>query len=75
MSPQTLRRHLKREGNTFQGIKDGWRRDTAITLLAETPIPIAEIARRVGFSESSTFHRAFKHWTGLQPSAYRTLKP
>jgi len=75
MSPQTLRRLLKREGNTFQGIKDGWRRDTAITLLAETPMPIAEIARRVGFSEPSTFHRAFKHWTGLQPSAYRMHRP
>jgi AraC-like DNA-binding protein len=25
----------------------------------------------VGFSEASTFHRAFKGWTGLTPGAYR----
>lgn len=71
MSPQTLRRRLHQEGATFLQIKDQWRRDLAISLLAETALGVAEIARRTGFSEPSTFHRAFKKWTGVQPSAYR----
>ncbi|GAB3378325.1 AraC family transcriptional regulator [Lysobacter fragariae] len=71
MSPQSLRRHLQQEGNSFQSLKDHWRRDLAVGLLAETTLSIAEIARRTGFSEPSTFHRAFRKWTGLAPSAYR----
>jgi AraC-like DNA-binding protein len=71
MSPQTLRRRLHQEGVSFLQIKDRWRRDLAISLLAETKLGVAEIARRTGFSEPSTFHRAFKKWTGVQPSAYR----
>ena len=30
-----------------------------------------EIAERLGFSEPSTFHRAFKKWTGVSPGEYR----
>jgi AraC-like DNA-binding protein len=30
-----------------------------------------DIAERLGFSEPSTFHRAFKKWTGVSPGEYR----
>ncbi|MGH8080170.1 MAG: AraC family transcriptional regulator [Lysobacter sp.] len=72
MSAPSLRRHLQREGTTFLEIKDRWRRDLAITLLVQTRVPISEIALRTGFAEPSSFHRAFKKWTGLLPSAYRS---
>ncbi len=75
MSTQTLRRRLQQEGQSFQTIKDDWRRDLAISLLADTALPIAEIARRAGFSEPSALHRAFKKWTGLAPGAYREHAP
>lgn len=71
ISPQTLRRRLQSEGTTFMAIKHDWRRGLAMRLLAETSMPIADIARRTGFTESSAFHRAFKKWTGMQPNAYR----
>ncbi|MDP9900968.1 AraC family transcriptional regulator [Variovorax ginsengisoli] len=71
MSPQTLRRHLQKEGYTFQGIKDDLRRDAAIEYLARSELSVLEIANRLGFSEASTFHRAFKGWTGVAPGEYR----
>ena len=40
-------------------------------LLAQPSLSLIEVANRVGFSEASTFHRAFKHWTGVAPGAYR----
>jgi AraC-like DNA-binding protein len=71
LTPQTLRRRLHDEGRGFQQIKDEIRRDAAIELLLHTPLPLPEIAARLGFSEASTFHRAFKQWTGVAPGEYR----
>lgn len=71
MTPQTLRRRLREEGQGFRGIKDDLRRDAAIEYLAMPELTLPEIASQLGFSEASTFHRAFKHWTGLAPGEYR----
>ena len=70
-SPQTLRRRLKQENTSFQEIKDLLRRDMAIYYLSRQELSINNIAEKVGFTEPSTFHRAFKKWTGVTPGAYR----
>lgn len=70
--PQTLRRRLRDEGQGFQQIKDELRRDIAIEYLTQTRLPVIEIANCIGFSEASTFHRAFKKWTGVAPGDYRS---
>ncbi|MCK6190409.1 AraC family transcriptional regulator [Pseudomonas sp. EYE_354] len=71
ISPQTLRRHLREEGTSFQALKDELRRDIAIYHLGRADLSLQEIAEQLGFSEPSAFHRAFKKWTGLTPGAYR----
>jgi len=71
LTRQTLGRRLKAEGNSFQEIKDSVRRDAAVYQLLRTDTPINDIARQLGFSEPSVFHRAFKKWTGFTPGAFR----
>lgn len=73
LSPQTLRRRLAAEGKSYQGVKDNLRRDAAIHLLLRPELSLEDVAQQVGFSETSTFHRAFKKWTGVTPGLYRQL--
>lgn len=74
MTSQTLRRRLRDEGQGYQMIKDDLRRDVAIEYLGQPEVTLLDIANRLGFSEASTFHRAFKGWTGLSPGAYRQTR-
>lgn len=71
MSPATLRRQLKADGQSFQSIKDELRRKQALALLRTGDATIAEIASDLGYSEPSAFHRAFLKWTNRSPGAYR----
>ena len=71
VSAQTLRRRLAAEGTSFQRIRDQLRRDEAIAALATGTVSIEDISRRLGFSEPSAFHRAFKRWTGSAPRSYQ----
>lgn len=68
---RTLRRKLLDEGTSFQEIKEGIRREQAMQLLHETTLSIQEIALAVGFREASVFIKAFRHWAGMTPRAYR----
>lgn len=70
----TLRRRLREEGSSYQQIKDDLRRDTAIFNLAKGSMSIEQVAESVGFSEPTSFFRAFKRWTGVTPRAYVTNK-
>jgi AraC-like DNA-binding protein len=71
IASSTLRRRLESEGTSFQAVKDELRRDLAIDHLSHGGLSITEIAWRLGFQDSSAFHRAFKQWTGTAPGAYR----
>ncbi len=67
----TLRRRLKKEGTSFQQIKAGVLRTRARQELIYSDSSIAEIANRLGYSESAAFNHAFKQWTGISPGQYR----
>jgi len=71
LSPRTLHRRLHEEGSSYRAIKDALRRDVALSRLEKTSQPISQIAADLGFSEPSTFFRAFQGWTGIAPTTYR----
>jgi AraC-like DNA-binding protein len=71
MSAPTLRRRLKREGTTFQELKDTCRRDASIAYLDRPELSINDVAILMGFTDPSAFYRSFKKWTGCTPGEYR----
>jgi AraC-like DNA-binding protein len=71
VSPRTLQRRLERAGTTFNAVCDEIRRDAALLHLRDPRVPIKEAAFLVGFSEPSTFYRAFRRWTGDTPANFR----
>ncbi len=71
VSTRSLRRRLRSEGSSFAAIVEQATADAARRMLEDRAASIREIAYRLGFSEPSAFHRAFKRWTGTTPSAWR----
>ena len=71
MSGRSLQRKLQEESISFQQIQDQLRHQTALKLLSDADISLAEIAEHLGFAESSTFYRAFKRWEGVTPGEFR----
>ena len=70
-SPSSLQRHLTAEHTSLQWLKDDLRRDLAISRLSSSNVSLVQLASELGFSDSPTFQRAFKRWTGQPCSAYR----
>jgi len=71
LTPRTLIRRLDADSTSFQGIKDGLRRDIAIRDLSHGNKSIEAISQDIGFASAANFHRAFKRWTSVTPGAYR----
>jgi AraC-like DNA-binding protein len=71
MAASTLQKRLAADGTSFQALKDALRRDLAIVRLHTSAVPLVALADELGFADSAAFQRAFKHWTGSAPGAYR----
>ena len=71
MSGRTLQRRLSDRGHSYQSLVDDARRELAERLLQGTDYALAEVAFLTGFSEQSTFTRAFKRWSGQTPRSFR----
>lgn len=71
MSLRNLQRKLQEDGTSYKKILNETRRDLALSYIADPHYSISEVTYLLGFSDSSSFTRAFKRWTGQSPSQYR----
>lgn len=72
LSTRTLHRKLAELGRTFHDVLSEFRRAEAERLLSQAEAPLSEVALRLGFADQSAFSRAFKRWTELSPSEWRS---
>ena len=71
VSNRTLQRKLREEGTSFKALLQDTRLQLASKYLLSPGRSVVETAYLLGFSEPSTFSRAFKRWTGVSPADYR----
>lgn len=69
--PKKLSRQLNAEGISYSELKAQLRRDISIFYLTKKGFSVDDVAIKTGFSEASSFIRAFKSWTGVTPYTYR----
>lgn len=71
MSVRTMRRRLANLGMNFNSIRTDVRMQIAMRYLTTTNISIERIADYVGYSDQTTFTRAFREWKGHTPNEIR----
>jgi len=72
MTPRTLHRRLGREQTSYRAILEDIRYRLAAEHLRSGHASVEEIAYMLGYSDPSNFRRAFRRWSGMSPSAYRS---
>jgi AraC-like DNA-binding protein len=71
MSERTLERRLAEYGTTFGHLVDTIRFEIATQLLEQDNLPIADVAKTVGFCDQRNFARMFRRISGVSPREYR----
>jgi len=71
LHPRTLRRRIAHEGASYRVIVDQLRFRLAARYLADSDLTHEAISERLGFSDASSFRRAFKRWARQSPKAFR----
>ena len=71
LSPRTLLNRLEQRDTSYKEVLENLRSALAQQYMEQPDIPITEITFLLGFSDSSSFTRAFRRWTGQSPSDYR----
>jgi AraC-like DNA-binding protein len=68
---RTLQRRLHDEGLSYKKLIKNIRLEQACLLLQDANIPIAVVAKTLGYGDPGSFSRAFRRWKGMSPRAYR----
>jgi len=72
MTSRTLHRRLRDADKSFRSLLHDVRRELADQYIQDRSLTLTEITFLLGFSEVSSFSRAYKNWHGIPPSEART---
>ena len=72
ISGTTMRRRLKEDHTSYQFLLDRTRQYRCERLIRHTWMPGKCMADKLGYLEVNSFYRAFRRWTGLSYSQYKT---
>jgi AraC-like DNA-binding protein len=72
LHPRTLTRHLRAEDAAFSSILGQERYEFAQQMLRDTSLPVADIGLLLGYAESASFNHAFRRWSGMTATAWRS---
>jgi AraC-like DNA-binding protein len=75
MSTRNLNRKLVAHNTSFKAVLLEIRSELASQYISDASLTLTEISYMLGFSEISSFSRAFKRWTGQSPSEARRDHP
>ncbi|OUR81067.1 hypothetical protein A9Q75_08700 [Colwellia psychrerythraea] len=73
MSMTSFRRKLSQEETTFKLIQQKYLNELCVYALLTKHVSIDSLVVKLGYSERSTFERAFRHKFGITPSQFRDL--
>jgi AraC-like DNA-binding protein len=62
---------LNNEGSSFRELLEEIRYGLAREYLADTGLPMGEIASLLGYTDSGNFSHAFRRWAGVSPTRWR----
>ena len=71
MSTRSLQRELHNRQTNYSDILKACRKELTINYLKDQSLSLTDISFLIGYSEQSTFTRAFKLWFGMSPRQYR----
>ena len=74
MSTRNLHRKLAAEGSNFKDLLLEIRTELANQYINDATLTLTEISYMLGFSEVSSFSRAYRRWTGQSPSEARKMQ-
>ena len=66
-----IQRKLGDEGTSYKTVLNDLRKELALHYVKNTSLTLEEVAAKLGFSETRSFYRSFKQWTGTTASTYR----
>jgi AraC-like DNA-binding protein len=72
ISERSLQLHMSEHGVRFSEVLQQQRIKLAQGYLKQEELSLDEVACLLGYSEQSSFGRAFRRWTGATPQGYRT---
>lgn len=73
ISPRTLQSRLEESGVSFRSVVERVRKNQAVQYLNDSRLSLMQIALMLGFSNQTSFHHAFKRWTGQSPGEFRRV--